>query len=154
MDGNSDYLTLWTHYENRGFDDKNRMISTASLLIGFAGAMLGASISSPQPATAAGLAILSGLTALLSAATIKLFKIHAGRNFKAADMIQDNLDDGLKAILARTRPAPAPVSILNFVNWLSLTRPGSATGRIFGFFSAISLSVAVVSVVVLLTTSD
>ncbi len=49
MDGNSDYLTLWTHYESRGFDDKNRMIATASLLIGFAGAMLGASIGSLGP---------------------------------------------------------------------------------------------------------
>ena len=40
---NSDYLTLWTHYEGYGSDDKNRMISTASLLIGFAGVLLGAS---------------------------------------------------------------------------------------------------------------
>jgi hypothetical protein len=46
MDENSDYLTLWTHYESRGFDDKNRMIATASLLISFAGALLGASFGS------------------------------------------------------------------------------------------------------------
>lgn len=40
MEGNSDYLTLWTHYESRGSDDKNGMISTASLLISFSGALL------------------------------------------------------------------------------------------------------------------
>jgi hypothetical protein len=27
MDGNSDYLTLWTHCEGRGYDEKNRMMS-------------------------------------------------------------------------------------------------------------------------------
>jgi hypothetical protein len=32
MGEQSDYLELWIHYEDRGFDDKNRMISTASLL--------------------------------------------------------------------------------------------------------------------------
>src|SRR5713101_8023944 len=140
MDENSDYLTLWTHYESRGFDDKNRMIATASLLISFAGALLGASFGSigASPRTAAVLAILSGLMALWSVVMIEVFKIHAGRNFDDAEIIRDKLADGLPK-----------VSILNnkFGNWLAETPPGSATGRIFGFFSSISLSVAVISVV-------
>ena len=153
MDENSDYLTLWTHYESRGFDDKNRMIATASLLISFAAALLGASFGAigASPRTAAVLAILSGLMALWSVVMIEVFKIHAGRNFDDADIIRDKLDDRLKAILPRKRSADGlpKVSILNnkFGNWLAETPPGSATGRIFGFFSSISLSVAVISVV-------
>src|SRR6266571_9552552 len=45
MDGNSDYLTLWTHCETRGYDEKNRMISAASVLISLAGTLLVASIT-------------------------------------------------------------------------------------------------------------
>ena len=92
MNGYSDYLTLWKHYDSRGFDDKNRMISTASLLISFAGALLGASISSlvaspRQLGMAAGLAMLSAFTALGSGILVKVFKIHAARNFVAADNV-------------------------------------------------------------------
>src|SRR5262245_44275725 len=104
MDAKSDYLALWTHYESRGFDDKNRMIATASLLISLAGALLGASISSlvaspRQPGTAAGLAICSGLTSLVAAILVEVFKIHAARNFEAADRIRGKLSDDIKGIL-------------------------------------------------------
>jgi hypothetical protein len=165
MDRSSDYLTLWTHYEGCGSDDKNRMISTASLLIGFAGVLLGASISSVvasprQLGTAAVLAILSALTALVSAILIGVFKIYAARNFNAADMIRHKLNEDLKAILdrirpvpemedlARMRPADPKVTIIDprtWLEWLARTPPGSATGPIFAFFSKISLFVAAVS---------
>jgi hypothetical protein len=167
MDRNSDYLTLWTHYEGCGSDDKNRMISTASLLIGFAGVLLGASISSlvaspRQLGTAAVLAILSALTALMSAILIGVFNIYAARNFNAADMIRLKLNQDLKAILDDIRPDIRPVNNMEeirarmrraeqgWLNWLARTPPGSATGPIFAFFSTISLFVAAVSVIVLL----
>src|SRR5262245_1533532 len=154
MDPNSDYLTLWTHYEGCGSEDKNRMISTASLLIGFAGVLLGASISSVvasprQLGTAAVLAILSALTALVSAILIEVFNIYAARNFKAADMIRLKLNKDLKAemekIIARMRPADPKVRIIDPRTWperLAGPPPGSATGSgtppvtgpIFAFF--------------------
>ena len=160
MDGNSDYLTLWTHCEGRGYDEKNRMISAASVLIGLAGTLLVASISAlvgtnpEHPGIAAELAVLSGLTALLSAALVRVFDTHATRNFNAADMIcRENLSDGLKAIVAKIQPADdPPVSMLNFGKWLASRRQGAVTGCIFGFFWAISLCVTVVSVLVLLVT--
>ena len=159
MDGNTDYLTLWAHCESQGYDEKNRMISAASVLIGFAGTLLAASISTlvenkPEYlGIAAGLAFLSGLTALLSAALVRVFKVHAVQNFVAADACRDNFDDRLRTFVAKIRPACDPrVSILNFGMWLALRKPGSVTGRIFGFFWAISLFVTVVSAVVLLIT--
>lgn len=171
MDRNSDYLTLWTHYEGCGSDDKNRMISTASLLIGFAGVLLGASIGSVvanprQLGTAAVLAILSALTALLSAILIGVFKIYAAQNFNAADMIRHKLNEDLKEILHRIRPVPEMEEILarmrladpkvtiieprTWLEWLARPSPGSATGHIFALFSTISLFVAAVSLIVLL----
>ena len=85
---------------------------------------------------------------------VSVFNIHAVQNFVAADEIcRINLDGRLKEIVAKIRPAEdPPVSILNFGKWLALRRPGSVTGRIFVFFSAISLSVTVVSAIVLLMT--
>jgi hypothetical protein len=163
MDLNSDYLTLWAHYESRGFDDKNRMISTATLLISFAGVLLGASISSlvatpPQPGAATVLAILSALIAAVSALLVGVFKIFAARNFNAADLIRHKLNDDLKAILDDIRLVDNMEEIRarmrraehGWLNWLARTPPGSATGPIFIFFSTISLFVAVVSVSVLL----
>jgi hypothetical protein len=157
MDRNSDYLTLWTHYEGCGSDDKNRMISTASVLIGFAGALLGASISSKQW-VAVGLAILSLVVALMSWVLIQVFKIFADRNFKIADKIGRKLNDDLKAII-KTRPLE-PTLLFGFVNKLA-KRPDElaelseqqhhpVTGPIFKFFSTISLFVAIVSVIVAL----
>ena len=65
------------------------MISTASLLIGFAGVLFGASVSAltdnpPHLKAAAWLGALSALTSLLSILLVKVFRIHAERNFAAA----------------------------------------------------------------------
>ena len=148
MDQNSDYLTLWTHYEGCGSDDKNRMISTASVLIGFAGALLGASISSTQPWVGRLLAMLSIIVALMSWVLTEVFKIYAGRNFRIADTIRPKLNDDLKAILD-IQPAQ-PKLIFGFANKLAEPPHISATGRIFTFFVTISLFVALLSAIVLL----
>ena len=157
MDQNSDYLTLWTHYEGRGSEDKNRMISTATVLIGFAGALLGASVSSKQW-VAVILAILSLAVALMSWVLIQVFKIYADRNFKIADTVGRELNDHLKAII-KTRP-PEPKLLFGFANKLAkppdeLAEPPEqqchpVTGPIFTFFTGISHFVAFASVIVAL----
>jgi hypothetical protein len=106
-----------------------------------------------QLITAAVLAILSGLTALVSAVLVKVFEEHARRNFDSAKVIREKLSGSAKTVLDELRPTEsrAEVRVLNFSKWLTITPLGS-TGRIFGFFFAISLLGAAISVMVLLMT--
>ena len=144
-----DYLTLWTHYEGRGFDDKNRMVSTASLLISFAGVLLGSAVSvlvqeAAGPASCLG-ARHPEITSLLSALLVRVFAIHAERNFDAADKIKPHLEQEILSLI----PAGAPekASVLFLPTWISRTPPGAKVGRIFGMFTVISFGSAMVSAV-------
>jgi hypothetical protein len=103
----ADFLSLWVHYEERGYDDKNRMISTASLLIGFSGALLGMSISAlSTPAVAIVVAVLSCLTSLVSAILVEFFEIFAGWNFHDAALIRKENFGDVNFILDEIRPLP------------------------------------------------
>ena len=41
----SDLLTLWVHYESRGYDDKNRMFAASTLLLGASGGLFGGAVT-------------------------------------------------------------------------------------------------------------
>jgi hypothetical protein len=153
MGEQSDYLELWIHYEDRGFDDKNRMISTASLLLSVSGGLLGASASvgavGQRALAASGLAL-----SLVSAVLVAFFRHHAERNFDAAELIRPHLHSNVQLVLNQIRPARVhdhqSAGLLrrtrqHFLGWLADTPRGAGTGRIFRTIFWLSLAMACVS---------
>jgi hypothetical protein len=158
MDERSDYLTLWTHYENRGYDDKSRMLTSASLLIGISGVLFGAAItcftaSPPQPGASIAMALLSAAVAFLSLVLVDFFAGHADRNFRSADHIRitrgsneaNRLGEGVERLLKEVddlRKKVGEVSLLGAGEWLSKQDPNKTVGRVFLVFRVISALMA------------
>jgi hypothetical protein len=159
MDQRADYLTLWVHYESRGYDDKNRMISSSALLLSVSGVLFGAGITwvtaSPhQPIQTMILAAMSICAAVLSVILIGFFAGHADRNFRSAELIKkgsrgrtsllsEDICQALSNIDEERKQPPQSLHLFGSGKWLSTLGKGASVGRIFNVFYWISWAAAV-----------
>ena len=90
----SDQLALWIHYEELAADDKNKMIATASWLLGLALGGLAMCVGELFPgkegraSVACVLSLASIVLGLVSVYLIVAFARHAARRYEAADKIR------------------------------------------------------------------
>lgn len=156
----SDYLELWKHHAASGGEDKNRMVTIASFLLGVAAGVLGIIVALPmediewiafqQPRQAVMYSALGIIISGIAAYTVLLYAGYSNRNWQKADEIAE--PRGWSDLLPRrsqdTRRLPLLVRTSNKL--AKDCDPRSNIAPVFTVFAALSILFLLMHLVVLI----
>jgi hypothetical protein len=137
----SDKVELWTHFQQQGGDDKNKMIATVSWLLGLVVALLAISVGElvegkdpPRPLVALLLSLLGLLLCVTAVTLIRTFFEHALLRYQAAERIEKEIEIPY-LVYDKTR-GPRKLQ------WFK------GVGRIFDYLGAMSILLGTLTIVV------
>lgn len=155
----SDYIELWKHYAAFGGEDKNRMVTIASFLLGVSAAVLGVIVSLPmennewitfqQPRQAVMISALGIIISGIAAYIVLLYAGYSNQNWRKADAIASDRGwsdlmpppsqdtDGLPPLVRVSEKLARPCD------------PKSNIAPVFSIFSALSILFLLVHLIVL-----
>jgi len=138
----SNLLMLWTHFQAQAGDDKNKMITSVSWLLGIVVALLATSIGElvpgkdlPRPLVASMLSLFTLLLCATACYLVSTFSDHASLRYRLTGEIEKDIDIPYWKRQGARQPG----------KW----RFFKDVGVIFDFFAALSVFLAIVSVVIL-----
>lgn len=155
----SNYLELWKHYAAFGGEDKNRMVTVASYLLGVSAGALGIIVSQlkgewitfEQPQQAVMFSTLGIIISGIAADTVLLYAGYSNQNWQKADDIAR--DHGWNDLLPELSPETVGLrSLVRISNsFAEPCEPKSNIAPVFKVFAAVSILFLLMHLIVIIT---